>query len=280
MAAPDPLIRRARPLLGTFVEIAVPARLESAIEAGFAAIARIHRLMSFHEDTSDLAKLRAAAPKEIVAVAPETVAVLRIAADLHLASGGLFDVTVGRQLVGSGFLPRHGIGHLSRYSGTANDIEILDDYHIRLHRLVLIDLGGIAKGYAVDQSVAALQAVGVKRGIVNAGGDLRIFGDTQVPVETRMAGGGLSAPLFVANTAVASSENSRLRRRIRGTVATPHIGYGSQSIVCDQTVTIIAKTCVIADAMTKIAMSDIKLADLLLAPHQGHVIRYTLSEAA
>lgn len=280
MGSTEPLARRARPWLGTIVEIGVSNGCEAAIEAGFAEIARIHRLMSFHEDASDLAKLRAARPDAVVALDPDTVKVLQIAATLHAATDGLFNVAIGRQLVRTHFLPRMDIGHLGRFDGSASDIEVVDDRHVRLHRRTLIDLGGIAKGYAVDCAVAALQAAGVARGVVNAGGDLRVFGDGAIPVEVRMSDGALSAPFSVQNCAIASSENARTRRTIKQQIVTPHIGRRARPVVADHTITVIASTCVIADAMTKVAMVDPALADRLLADHNGHVVRFALSEAA
>ncbi len=280
MSASGNLVRRARPWLGTIVEIGVSTEHESAIEAGFAEIARIHRLMSFHEGTSDLAKLREAKAGELVEVDADTVTVLRVAADLHQSTDGLFNIATGRQLVRTRFLPRMGADHLAQYNGDASDIEIADDRHVRLHRRVLIDLGGIAKGYAVDCAVAALQAAGVPTGIVNAGGDLRVFGDTVLPIQVRAAQGGYSAAFAVQSIAVASSENSRTRRTIQGRIATPHIGRDDRPAIIDQTVTVTASTCVIADAMTKVAMVDPDLADRLLASHGGQFVRFQMSEAA
>lgn len=280
MPVSDHFVRRARPWLGTIVEIGVPNCNDAAIDLGFAQIARVHRLMSFHEQGSDLAKLRAARPGDAIAIDPATVTVLRIAANLHIVSNGLFTIAIGRQLVRSGFLPRMDIGHLGRFEGGAEDIEIVDDSHARLRRRTLIDLGGIAKGYAVDCAVAALQEAGVEQGIVNAGGDLRVFGDCAVPVEARMAQGGYSAAFTVQSCAIASSENVRTRRTRRGQMTTPHIGHGGQPVVADHTVTVIASTCVIADAVTKVAMVDPDLADRLLAGHDGQVVRYDLCEAA
>ena len=280
MTAPDPLIRRARPWLGTIVEIGVAAESEAIIDSGFAEIARIHRLMSFHEVTSDLAKLRRANAGELVELDRDTVALLRIAANLREYTNGLFNIAIGHQLVRTRFLPRMDIVHLGRFGGDADDIEIVDDCHIRLHRRVLIDLGGIAKGYAVDCAVAALKAAGMKNGIVNAGGDLRVFGDTAMPVSLRMSDGGYSAAFEAENCAVASSENRHTRRIVGGQGATPHIGRNNRPIFVDHTVTVIASTCVIADAMTKVAMVDPDLADQLLAAHDGQVVRYQMSVAA
>ncbi len=278
MGSSDQIYRRARPWLGTIVEISVPSNHEAAVEIGFAAIARIHRLMSFHDEASDLSKTRVAEAGQVIELAPETVSVLQTAADLHVASAGLFNVAVGRQLIKSGFLPRMDATRLNNFGGTASDIEILDAIHIRLRRKTLIDLGGIAKGYAVDCAVAALEAVGVPRGVVNAGGDLRAFGDHPVPVVVRMANGVHSEAILIQNTAMASSENSSARRRHRGQISTPHIGPGGQSMLTCQTVTVIADSCIVADAMTKVAMADSDLADRLLAANQGQVVRFALSE--
>ena len=109
---------------------------------------------------------------------------------------------------------------------------------------------------------------------------MRVFGETAIPVEVRMSDGALSAPFSVQNCAIASSENARTRRTIKQQIVTPHIGRRAQPVVADHTVTVIASTCVIADAMTKVAMVDPGLADRLLADHNGHVVRFALSEAA
>ena len=280
MTAPGNLVRRARPWLVTIVEIGVPAERESAINAGFAEIARIHRLMSFHEATSDIAKLRRAKAGELVDVDLATVAVLRTSADLHKKTDGLFNVVVGRQLVRTRFLPRIDVDHLSQFSEDAGDIEIISDHQVCLRRRVLIDLDGIAKGYAVDCAVAALQAAGVRCGIVNAGGDIRVFGDSPMPIHVRTAQGGLGDAFAIQNCAVASSENMRTRRTLKGEITTPHIGRDNRSTVIDKTVTVVANTCIIADAMTKVAMVEPDLADYLLADYGGHVNRLPVSTAA
>jgi len=279
MGSAADLVRRVQPWLGTLVEIGVAGGHNAAVEAAFAEIARIHRLMSFHEDASDIARLRAAAVGDVILDA-DTVAVLRIAAKLHWATGGLFDVAIGRQLVRNGFLPRVNVTNLARFSGTMRDIEIIDDTSVRLHRPILIDLGGIAKGYAVDCAVAVLRDAGVGFGIVNAGGDLRVFGPVATPIEVRVGGGALSAPFEVTDCAVASSENTRLRRRVDGRTVTPHLGVDRRSVIVDLAVTVIADTCVVADAMTKVAAVDPDLADRLLARHRGYVVRHRLEAAA
>lgn len=257
-------ICRCRPLLGTFVEIAVPESCAASIGAAFAAIERVHRLMSFHESASDLARLRAAPAGSIVGLDPETIAVLSEAKRLHGASGGLFDVTVGRQLVETGFLPNDGIGDPGRFGGTMEDIVLIDRCSVWLTAKVLVDLGGIAKGYAVDRAVEVLQERGVPEGSVNAGGDLRVFGSRAWPVALRDGDDEIRQVIEVRDCAVASSENRTNRRTLGGQVETPHIGQDGGPLIADERVTVIAGTCVLADAMTKIALVDTELAGLLL----------------
>ena len=56
------------------------------------------------------------------------------------------------------------------------DIELVDGNGVRFARPLRVDLGGIAKGYAVDLAVRTLQELEIDRIAVNAGGDLRIAG--------------------------------------------------------------------------------------------------------
>ena len=268
----DLALRRCRPLLGTFVEIAAPAGMEAAVEAAFAAITRLHRSMSFHEETSDLARLRRAPAGSLVEVDVETVEVLRVAATLHRRSGGLFDVAIGARLVATGFLPRPAGVSLCAMVGTAGDIEIIDDSRVRCRRPMLIDLGGLAKGHAVDRAAAILAGAGAERAIVNAGGDLRVVGGRGQVIHLRDADGRIDGAVEIADAAIASSSNRHLRRRHRGGEVAPHLGRNHAAVLAEEAVTIIAGRCIIADAMTKVALADRRLAMEMLAELGGEIV--------
>lgn len=272
MAETDDHVRRAQPWFGTIVEIAVPKGREGTIEAGFAAIHHVHAHMSYHEAGSDLELMRSAPVGTLVTVDAETVDVLRIAARLNDESNGLFDVTVGRHLVAAGFLPARGLHKPSALAGTAHDIEIVDDTHVRCHAPLLIDLGGIAKGHGVDLAVAALVKAGCSHGIVNAGGDLRAFGGEPQIVWLNRADGTLSEPISITNLAVATSSNRHTRSRNKGRIMTPHIGRDQVPVIVDHALTITAPTCIIADALTKIALADPKLANTLFSRYGAKMI--------
>ena len=273
--ARERLTTRCRPLLGTFVEITVPEDFGAAVDAAFAMIAHVHARMSFHEPTSDLAAIHRAGPHQAVAVDRETVAVLRMAVSLHETTDGLFDVAVAPKLVRSGFLPKDGLGRLDQFEGTTADIVIEDDTRIHLKRRVLVDLGGIAKGYAVDRAVEVLTKRNVPYGLVNAGGDLRAFGASDWQIGFRDADRVVRSQMTIRDCAVASSANLLDRRSLRGVQHSPHIGHDGQPVLADKRTTVVAECCVIADAMTKVAMVDPDLADELLAPFKGEVVRET-----
>ncbi len=272
------LIRRAKPMLGTIVEIAVDPDSAERIDAAFSAVAHIHRKMSFHDAGSDLHLLRTLVAGDECAVDPHTMTVLRIAAQLYRLSGGLFDITTGLALVRDGFLPDAGISNLDRYTGTADDIEILADNRVRLRQPVLMDLGGIAKGYAVDQAVAALLLAGAQYGIVNAGGDLRVFGAHTADVQIR--GAGLASPesIRLRDCAIASSENVHSRYKRGGQTLAPHIDRSGAPVFINETVSVVASTCVIADGLTKVAAIDPSLAGRLALPYDGFVVGASIEE--
>ena len=101
-------IRRARPLLGTLVEVRATAptaaQAKRALHAAFAAVVRVQELMSFHDPASDLSRLNRAAARQAVRVHAWTHLVLRRAQKLHAATGGLFDIATAPALVRGGWL--------------------------------------------------------------------------------------------------------------------------------------------------------------------------------
>jgi thiamine biosynthesis lipoprotein len=229
--------RRARPQLGTFVEIsadgASPAAVHRAIDAAFHAVARIHRLMSVHDAGSDLSRLNRAEPGRATTLHPWTGAVLRAALQLHTASGGLFDVTADAAPAREGGGP--GFELLAR--GRAR----------RTRPGVTIDLGGIAKGFAVDRAVEILKSHGAIRGLVNAGGDLVAFGTPGALVAIRdpRRPGRALARVVVANAALASSGGGA------ATIVDPRPTAPRPEILG---ATVSAPSCLLADALTKVVM--------------------------
>ena len=257
-------IRRAGPLLGTFVEIAIPgeaqAGLNATFEAAFAAVAKVHELMSFHDVNSDVSRLNREAFEHPVMVDAWTYHVLQDALDLHRRSAGLFDVTIAPVLQHMGLLP----GAREQGSSTSKKIvmdeavALLPGRRVRFRRPdTAIDLGGIAKGFAVDRAVDILKDGGVSCGLVNAGGDLVAFGPLPQPVHIRNPRdpGQCICRIDLTGEALASSGIGFGSLGSINTSDSAIIDPRSRRPVTDIAgVTTRAPSCWIADALTKIVM--------------------------
>lgn len=254
-------LQRARPWLGTLVEMRVEAPAaecaQRAIEAAFVEIEAVHRRMSFHEADSDLSRLHAAPVGTIVAVDARTVEVLRCALDLAERTQGCFDPGIARELVASGFLPKPRSPFVSDAHANWRDVELIGDDRVRLHRPIWLDLGGIAKGYAVDCAIAALRAQGATQALVNAGGDLRVAGPREEVVHLRGAdGAGIAGAVALRDAALASSAGAATRRRHDGRWIGVHLdGRDRSAVGLFAAASVVAPTCMIADALTKIAFA-------------------------
>lgn len=161
--------------MGTYVEVECD-RLSEA-DAAFAAIEHVHRLMSAHDADSDLSRINCVAHRRSVAISAPTAEVLRRAMHWAEASGSTFDVIrAGRESLTRGGLPRHPGQPSPDPLADWRAISVKGKV-VRLDRPACLDLGGIAKGYAVDLAIDAMRSAGAAHGLVNAGGDLRVFGD-------------------------------------------------------------------------------------------------------
>ena len=238
------MINRARPLLGTIVSIRADAP-EAAVRAAFAAIESVHRLMSPHSEIGDLARINRQAHRRSVRVHPWTFEVLGCARAVSDASAGAFDVTLGR--LGASY----------------TDVLLLPDRRVRLRRHAQLDLGGIAKGFAVDRAVDALRRFGAQSGSVNAGGDLRVFGDLPQTVRVRLPGApSLAARLFEVREQSLATSGSYFGSLQED----PRCG---RELCSDYSVTVCAPTCVLADALTK-AVAAVGPRPRLLGPFRAH----------
>src|SRR5262245_52260381 len=103
-------IERAKPLLGTMVEVRVAglgtAAAHAAIDAAFADIAAVHTLMSFHEAASDLSRINRLGCGMALEIDPRTAVVHAFALDLAAKSDGAFDPAAGALAVAAGDMPR------------------------------------------------------------------------------------------------------------------------------------------------------------------------------
>lgn len=257
MPSPSSKLRRARPLLGTLVDITARGPdtvLQAALDAAFAAIERVQRLMSFHAEDSDVSCINAADAGSEVCVDAQTYCVLERAVALGELSDGVFDIATAGVLVEQGFLPRHaGVRHPAP-GATFRDLILQAGHRVQWRRKGWIDLGGIAKGYAVDCAIAALRAHRVDSGIVNAGGDLRCFGQAE-PIHVRRPDAPATlVPLgWLHDLAIATSSGYFAGVERDGRQIDPLVDPGRQACaVWEDSISVVAADCMTADALTKV----------------------------
>jgi thiamine biosynthesis lipoprotein len=223
--------------MGTIVAISAEAdtaqRALSGIDSAFEVIAQVERLMHPTRPGSDLLAIRQGTLGLPLAVHPWTWEVLAQARRLNHRSKGAFDPC----------LP----GAAGRFA----DLEFAAPQSVIPHLPLHIDLGGIAKGYAVDCALMALRAAGCRGGLVNAGGDLAVFGDRNHAIVIRARAG--DRVIELKNGALATSD-------VCGAARPPeHRGYyhgGDRREIRAGKVSVSAPSAAIADALTKCLLAD------------------------
>jgi thiamine biosynthesis lipoprotein len=156
---------------------------QRALDAVIDEMRRVDALMSHYRPESQLSQVNQRAAQEPVRVDPELSGLIERAAGLSELTGGAFDITYAS------------VGYLYDYrrhlrpsdAQIAAGLGAIDWRHVVVDRDastvrftqdgVRIDLGGIAKGHAVDRAIAILKGMGIRHASVTAGGDSRIMGD-------------------------------------------------------------------------------------------------------
>ncbi|HEY7886505.1 MAG TPA: FAD:protein FMN transferase [Cellvibrionaceae bacterium] len=206
-------------IMGTRISVtlwhAQPEKAEQLISNVMAEMRRIDHTYSPYKEASDLSVLnRKAAAGETVTVSEEMAALLDKSLYYGHLSEGAFDITYAS-------LARFYDYREGTTPTEAQQQELLPaiDYrHVQLqdtqvryqHPAVYIDLGGIAKGYAVDRAIDVLQKAGVQHASVSAGGDSRLLGDRRgrpwvVGIKQPRGGEGVAISLPLENIALSTS---------------------------------------------------------------------------
>ncbi|MFT2092049.1 FAD:protein FMN transferase [Paraglaciecola sp. 2405UD69-4] len=155
---------------------------EAATEAVMNEMRRIDELMSPYKASSELSQLNESAAKGPVTVSKELYELISLAVELSKETQGAFDIT----FASVGFLYDYRENKKPDQVNISKLLPAINYRHIQFievsHSIsfanenVKIDLGGIAKGHAVDNSIAILKKMGIKHALVTAGGDTRLLG--------------------------------------------------------------------------------------------------------
>jgi len=239
------MIRRARPLLGTFFEISLNAPSEAiaheAIESGFEEAARLEELLSFFNPQSEITRLNSDAYQAAQQVGDDLLELLKFCNELSGHSSYIFNIVTPQTV------------------DTMTDMILIEGRTVFFRRKIKIDLGGVAKGYIVDKAVQKVLQHSVSNVIVNAGGDLKVAVSDGIPI-------GIRDPRDPSQCAEAITISS-------GALATsgPYFSFSklinppTGELVNDsKSVSVIAESCMIADALTKVvALSKNDITPLL-----------------
>jgi thiamine biosynthesis lipoprotein len=262
-----------RLVMGTFARVVVVApdmrTAKRCIKAAFAQIYKVDQLMSDYKDDSEISQVNRDAFERAVKVSKSTYEVLQKAMEFSKLSAGAFDVTVGP------------LAQLWRSADKANSVPTDTELQyarskVGYEKLILnpnemtvrfavngmkLDLGGIAKGYAIDKAVEAMKKSGALGAMVDIGGDIRCFGKpskgknywligVQDPNRTEDLIGTPLLVLKLTDAAIATSGGYRRFALIEGKkyshIINRKTAVGAQSL---SSVTIIANNAIDADAL-------------------------------
>jgi len=241
------------------------AELESVDKAAFAEVHRVDRLMSHYKEDSDVSRLNESTGGVWVRVHPMTFEVLEESQKTSGLSGGAFDVTVQPLCTLWGFWPvrqalvpsEEEIQKTLLHVGYKKlSLNLKDCSVLKSDSEVRVDLGAIAKGYAVDKAVEALKAKGIKNALVQIGGETRAIGTNKTGKPWRIGvlhptRPGYLTVLELSNRAVATSGDYMnffiLDGKRYSHLIDPRTGRPISNDVCS--VTILARTCAEADAL-------------------------------
>ena len=184
--SPKRPVTRESTAMNSFVTIAVydesgtVDQLNDAIDSALAEIQRIEEMATDYNDTSQVGRINLHAGKDSILVSPELIALLRTSIAFAERSGGAFDVAVGPIVKTWDFLAakprvpsRDAISRLLPLIDY-RQIVIAGEKVFLTHKGMALDLGGIAKGYAVDRAAEILRRKGCKQFIVDVGGNLGV----------------------------------------------------------------------------------------------------------
>lgn len=182
----DKVYRKSRILMDTLITISAVSdsgnKAETAIDKAFAEIEKIDNLVNFFSDKSEISGINKNAGKKAVKVSPETLEVIEKAIYASEKTNGAFDVTIGPEIALWDFHKKIKPEDMA----IKQRLQLVDYKALTLYKNppsaylkkkgMLIDPGGVAKGYAADRAVEVMKKNGIKSGLVAIAGDIKAFG--------------------------------------------------------------------------------------------------------
>ncbi|MFL2770852.1 MAG: FAD:protein FMN transferase [Rhodospirillaceae bacterium] len=260
-------------VMGTTLDVIVyrpkaeEGQTQGDLEAALSSVKSIDRSMSLYRDDSELVALNSKAGTHNIALSRPMANILSASVFFANLSNGAFDVTIQPIVDLWGFYeveeaavpPQEEITRILNTVGMEHFALDLTARIVSLESETQIDLGAIAKGYAVDQAIEVLQARGVSAALVNLGGTIRVFGNSKMnrewivgvkhPRKNRLLG-----EVRLVNGAISTSGDYDRFFEVDGEryshIIDPRSGYPSEGMTG---LTVIASTATAADALSTAA---------------------------
>jgi thiamine biosynthesis lipoprotein len=233
---------------------------DRTVEEARRAIEGVEGWADCRDTKSEVYRLNRSAGGGPVRVSTDLAEVLDVSLTVAEESGGAFDPTI------LPLVEAYGFGEQNPRAPGREELEALltrvDFRRVELHGTeaempagFALDLGGVAKGYAVDGAVRAMRKAGAEAGLVNIGGDIAVFGERPgggpwtIGIQHPREPGELYAVLELTDSAVATSGDYE-RYFIEGGLRYHHLldpatGLPARGLA---SVTVTAPSCILADA--------------------------------
>ena len=230
----------------------------------FAEIGKIEILMSFHDPDSELSYINREAARGVCEISDDMSVVLNTALQISALTEGRYDLSIAPELIKRGLLPDVGRG--VREPSDWRDVCLVGN-RLSFAKPILLDLGGIAKGYAVDKAFSVI-CNQVDEVVINAGGDLRVkqWQGHRVGIKTPACGEQATADVPMQDAALATTAAYYFDKGESG-IVDPHT---KQAVFDDRSISVFAPSCIVADALTKV---------VLLAENAAEVVKLMQASA-
>ncbi len=172
-------------LMDTEVEVILPQGSEEDFAAAFDEMRRIEKLMNVHDPESEISRVNRLAGKEAVQIDKKIFEILEVSVEYSVLTSGAFDVSIRPLSVLWG--EKGKLKEIPKVKEIEERLSLVNYKNIVLDKRnqtvefkregMALDLGGIAKGYALDCAVRVLKEREIKEALINVGGDIRVMGE-------------------------------------------------------------------------------------------------------
>jgi len=240
----------SKSVLGSSIELSLTGDLDETelrdiSVKGFEQMSRIEKIMSFHDEASELSMINRMAHESPVEISPEMSDVLGLGLRLSALSDGYYDLTIGACLVENELLPK--IFEGDRSQSTWRDL-VLEGRKLTFNQPAAIDLGGMIKGYLVDVVANALGETVDYSVSLEGHQRMRPWAQKNVSIRVPDPDYFISLECPMEESAVATS--APCFHDGTNPIFCP---YSREPVRASHSVSVFAESCMLADALTKVA---------------------------